>query len=87
MGSDMDTRIAEFDHFAALAVEDLIDWLREAPEALIATARERLVLGFDNYSDGPMFKMGITRLGIEASEELADAIVYIARQLTLIEQL
>ncbi|MCK9629452.1 MAG: hypothetical protein M0R37_12790 [Bacteroidales bacterium] len=73
----------DFDRCAGRAADRLSYRLWGNASELIALARERFQQGFDLYPDGPLFNMTAEQLDLEANEELADAIVYIARRLAL----
>lgn len=72
-----DQALADFDRLAAQAAERLSYRLWGDAVPLIAGARERLLLGFDLYPDGPMFEWDAEQLSKEADEELEDAINYV----------
>ena len=63
------------------AVDHLIEWLTRDKHALIQLAKGRHIHGHYLYEDKFLYEYTPSRLRAEASEELADAIVYIARML------
>ena len=71
-------KLATFDRYAPLAVDALVDWLCRDREALIAAAKGRHVEGHYRYADTLMYELSNADLRAEASQELADAINYIA---------
>ena len=74
-------RLAEFDELAPQAIGALIERLETRGPELIALARERLLLGFRLYPDGPMFEWDEKQIDQETNEELADSIVYRVQRL------
>lgn len=78
-------KLATFDAAAELAYV----WLREylyddgVRDRLIELARSRHILGHARYGDGGLFEYSRDRLVTEIDEELADAIVYAVRRLSL----
>jgi hypothetical protein len=72
----MNEHLTDFDRYATQAVEQIVNQLNSNPKLFIALARTRLVTGFDQYPDGPMFTWGAQRLSSEGLEEVSDAIVY-----------
>lgn len=83
MSRDLDTKLADFDRHADLAVTVLIHWLEEHREYLIAGARGRLIWGHYRFRDTLMYEYGVDELRANAAEELFDAINYEARRLGL----
>lgn len=83
----LDAKLADFDDHADDAVDDLIDWLEEHRDDLIAVARGRHVTGHYLYEDRNFAEYDIPRLRKETADELADAIVYTSRRLRLEGQL
>lgn len=81
-------RLADFDRLAATAAERLSYqlWGGEETSSLIALARDRFLLGYDLYPNGPLFKMGSEQLIREAREELADGINYKVQEIVLEEE-
>jgi hypothetical protein len=75
--------LAAFERHADLAVTYLTRYLEEKREALIDLARERFLEGFVLYPDRPLFRKSSWELLGETDEELADAVVYVARMLDL----
>ena len=74
----LDAKLADFDEYADDAVAFLIRWLGEHGDDLIALARGRRVWGHYMYENKNFIEYNEPRLLAEASEELADAINYIA---------
>lgn len=83
MSRDLDDKLTTFDGSADAAVSYLIRWLETDREALIALAKGRHVEGHYRFRDGLMYEYDADTLKAEASQELADAINYIARRLDL----
>lgn len=81
----LDEKLVEFDGYAEQAVDELVRWLKAEGNDLIVQARGRLVRGHYAFGDAYMFELDQQRLLGEASEELADAINYIARRLVLLD--
>lgn len=83
MGPDvsLDAKLASFDARADEAVDFLVDWLLKHPGDLIALARGRRVWGHYQYGNKNFLEYDVPTLLTEASEELADAINYIALRL------
>lgn len=79
----LDAKLELFDRHAPQAVAELIEWLQASADDLIAVARGRHVTGHYRYRDRGVFDKSIDDLRAEAAEELADAIVYSARQIHL----
>jgi hypothetical protein len=75
---DLDAKLASFDAHAFAAVDFLIGWLAQHPQDLIALARGRRVWGHYRYENKNFLEYDVPTLLAEASEELADAINYIA---------
>lgn len=80
--TDLDRKLADLDRFRLAAVQFLIDWLREDMHPLASAARGRQVEGHYRYRDSLMYEYGQDELLAEASQELADAINYIALRLS-----
>lgn len=80
----MSAKLHGFDLHSGEAVDYLIEWLSSEREALIAMARGRHVWGHYRYNDSLMFEYNEHQLKVEAAEEIADAIVYLARRLQII---
>ena len=83
MTEDVGAKLERWDEWAPLAHRYLIDWLRQEPDELMAIARGRHVWGHYRYGDRNYAEYDIDRLVAEASEELGDAINYLARMLYL----
>jgi hypothetical protein len=81
--TSLDAKLESFDRHASEAVDDLIGWLMQHRDDLIAVARGRHVTGHYRYGDKGLFEHDIDGLKAEAAEELGDAIVYKARELYL----
>ena len=77
---DLDSKLVLFDAFALGAVDDIIVWLTDHPEDLIAVARGRHVVGHYRFQEEGLFEYDEKHLLAEMAEELADAIVYGARR-------
>lgn len=75
---DLDAKLAAFDAHAAAAVDELLAWIERDRDALIALARGRHVEGHYRYRDGLMYEYGNDELTAEASQEVGDAINYLA---------
>lgn len=75
--------LASFDRHANLAVTYLISYLEEKREEILHLARQRFVAGYDLFPDRPLFSKTPEQLLRETDEELADAVVYVARLLDL----
>ncbi len=73
-----DEALAEFDRYAHQAADLASYRFWSDAERLIALARERLIAGFDEFPDGPMFAKSPEELSDEADQEGADKIVYLA---------
>lgn len=80
--TDLNTKLEHLDQFRIAAVYYLIDWLREDMHPLAHQARGRQVEGHYRYRDSLMYEYGQDELIAEASQELADAINYIALRLS-----
>jgi|DewCreStandDraft_4_1066084.scaffolds.fasta_scaffold31704_3 hypothetical protein len=78
-------KLEEHDAHAEAAVDWLRAFLDEYRVELLALARGRHVLGHFRYGDRLMYEYDRDRLAAEIAEELADAIVYAARRLALLE--
>jgi hypothetical protein len=74
----LDVKLASFDEYADEAVAELIMWLGQHGDDLIALARGRRVWGHYMYENRNFLEYDEPRLLAEAAEELADAINYIA---------
>ena len=81
----LEEKLADFDRCAPAAVSWLGAFLEEYREPLIHLARGRQVAGHFRYRDRLMYEYDRDRLGAEIAEELADAIVYAARRLDLVD--
>lgn len=81
MSRDLDAKLAAFDRNSDLAVDELLAWVERDRTALIALARGRHVEGHYRYRDGLMYEYGQDELKAEASQEVADAINYLALRL------
>jgi hypothetical protein len=68
------------EHYPA-AIFYLIDWLRAEPDVLRAIAKGRHAEGEYRFDGKGMYTMSGDRLRAEASQELADAINYVALML------
>lgn len=79
----LDAKLKRFDQFAPAAVALIAAWMQEHPEGLIAIARGRHAAGHLRWGDKNWGEYGEDDLLAETGEELADAIVYIARMLWL----
>lgn len=83
MSTDLDSKLADFDRHADLAVTFLIGWLEEHREYLISGARGRLIWGHYRFRDSLMYEYGPDELRANAAEEIFDAINYETRRLGL----
>lgn len=79
----LDAKLATFDQHADQAVTELIEWLTADRAALIALAKGRHVEGHYRYADKLMYEYSRDELRAEASQELGDAINYLARAIHL----
>ena len=79
----LSAKLVEFDHHAAPALNDLLDFMQSEGQALIIQARGRLVRGHYAFGDRYMFELSEQQLLGEVSEEIADAINYFARRRAL----
>lgn len=79
----LDAKLEVFDEHANQAVDELIAWLDQCRDDLIAVARGRHVTGHYLYGDVNFKEWGRRRLRKETAEELADAIVYTTRAISL----
>lgn len=77
----MDQKLKRFMEFEQEAVPYLIEWLQHHPEGLIAMARGRYVAGLLRWGDSNWGEHTADDLMVEASEELADGIVYLVEVL------
>lgn len=75
--------LRSFDRHADLAITYLIRYLDEKRDMIAMLARARFVEGYDLYPDRPLFSKSSWELLHETDEELADAVVYVARMLDL----
>lgn len=66
------------DEWAPMAVDMIKDWLKEEESLLIAVARGRHAEGSLRYGDRLMYEYTQDELLAEASQELGDAINYLA---------
>ena len=82
-GRPLESKLADFDRHADLAVSYLVAFIEEDREPLIHQARGRLVEGHWRYRDRLMYELGTDELLAETSQEIADAINYLARRLDL----
>lgn len=79
----IDAKLRIFDRHARQAVAELIEWLQQHPNDLIAVARGRHVTGHYRFRDRGLFEHDLDGLRGETAEEIADAIVYTARHIHL----
>lgn len=77
--SDLDAKLEIFDRHANEAVDEIIGWLIQNRDDLIAVARGRHVIGHHLFGDSNFLEWDDGRLRAEQAEELADAIVYGSR--------
>lgn len=80
MSVPLDAKLEIFDKHATAAVDEIIEWLTCHRGDLIAVARGRHVEGHYRFGDVGLFEHGKQALLAEAAQELADAIVYLARR-------
>ncbi len=80
---DLDGKLADWDRHADIAVTVLLDFIHENREYLVAQARGRLIEGHWRYRDKLMYELSRDQLLAETSQEIADAINYLARRLDL----
>lgn len=77
---ELGAKLELFDKHAAAALDEIRDWLDNHPDELLVIARGRHVEGHYRFGDKGLFEYGHMELKAEASQELADAIVYLARR-------
>lgn len=75
---DRDRKLDEHDRWAYPAVELIRSWLVDEPRLLVAVARGRHAEGSLRYGDKLMYEYTQDELLAEASQELGDAINYLA---------
>lgn len=73
----MVAKLERFKEFEEQAIADLIEWLQDYPSGLRAIARGRYVSGLLRWGDSNWAQHSTDDLMLEASEELADGIVYL----------
>lgn len=73
----MDQKLKRFMEFEDMAVPYLVEWLQHHPAGLIAIARGRYMSGLLRWGDSNWGTLTVDDLMVEASEELADGIVYL----------
>ena len=78
MSRDLDAKLEDFDRHADAAVDELVAWIQRDRTALIAAAKGRHVEGHYRYRDGLMYEFSNDELLAEASQEVGDAINYLA---------
>jgi hypothetical protein len=78
-------KLLTFEAGADLAYGWLLSYLydHEVRSRLIDLARRRHIEGHSRYGDGGLYEYGRERLVDEIDEELADAVVYALRRLSL----
>ena len=74
----LDTKLKQHEEWASRAIEEMITWLHEHPDEIIAMARGRHVWGHYIYGDRNFAEYDQDRLIAEAAEELADCVNYIS---------
>lgn len=79
--TDLDAKLEIFDRHAHEAVDEIIDWLTNHRDDLIALARGRHVEGHYRYGNRNFLEWDDGRLHAEEAQELADAIVYESRRI------
>ena len=84
--SDLDAKLEVFDLHAGAAVGEIIAWLADHEAELVALARGRHVEGHYRYEDKGLFEHSHQELRAEAAQEIADAIVYLARRRHLLAE-
>ncbi len=82
-GRPLEEKLADFDRHADVAVGFLLAFIDEYREPLIHQARGRLVEGHWRYRDRLMYELSGDALLAETSQEVADAINYLARRFGL----
>jgi hemerythrin len=82
-GEQIDAKLERHEQYAAQAVAELVAWLQDHPQDLIAVARGRHVTGHLLYGDRNYAEWDRDRLRKEIAEELADAINYGVRLIHL----
>lgn len=83
--TDLGAKLDLFDRNAQAAVDEMVAWLTDHGGDLIALARGRHVEGHYRYEDKGLFEHSHRDLLAEAAQELADAIVYLARRKHLLD--
>ena len=83
--TDLDAKLGVFDEYAEETVDELIDWLTNHGDDLVAMARGRHVEGHYRFGERGLFEYDVNHLKAEMAQELADAIVYGARRRHLLE--
>lgn len=79
MDETLDAKLAVFDEHAREAVLDLVDWMLEHTDDLVAVARGRHVEGHYRYGNRNFLEWSDGELEAQTAQELADAIVYRSR--------
>jgi hypothetical protein len=82
-GRRLEYKLADFDRHADLAVTFLVEFIEEYREPLIAQAKGRMVEGHFRYADRLMYEYSADELLAETSQEVADAVNYLARRLSI----
>lgn len=78
----MNEHLSDYDRHAPRALEMLVNRLN-GPDGkrIIALGRQRLIRGFDEFPDGPMFKKSPQALRADTDEELSDGLVYTVEEI------
>lgn len=83
---DLRAKLDVFDKNSREAACYVVSWLAEHSDDLIAVARGRHVMGHYRFQERGLFEYDVDGLLAEAAEELADAIVYIARRIAILHE-
>lgn len=76
-------KMATFDRHGDTAFRWLLDFMETHQDELLTLARARHITGHWVYGDGRMYEYDVGRLTKEIAEEIADALVYSARRLSI----
>lgn len=77
----MVAKLRRFEEFEDEAIAELITWLQDYPDNLKAIARGRYCSGLLRWGDSNWAEHSTDDLVVEASEELADGVVYLVELL------
>jgi hypothetical protein len=79
------SKLTEWDANADLAFEELLNWIAQNRDELLAVAKGRHVWGHYRYADRNYYEYDADRLVSETAEEIGDAINYFTRRRVLRE--